>query len=84
MTKNELKDLLNGNSLNETHTLSATAIANISPFARVLLKMDNKMLDYYYEIDIDELISSEMPNEEYEKLRDQGWSIKEDKLILFF
>ena len=83
MTKNDLKDLLKDNSSEERHKIDAAATVNIGRFAFVSLQMDNKTLDYYYEIDIDELLNSEMPKEEYEVLRDQGWSIKGNKLILF-
>jgi hypothetical protein len=45
--------------------------------------LDKNTLDYFYEIDIDELLESEMPDDEYEVLKDQGWSIDRDKLKIF-
>lgn len=83
MTKNELKDLLKDNSSEEKHKINASALVNIGRFSFVSLQMDNKTLDYYYEIDIDDLLSSEFPKEEYEVLKDQGWSVKGNKLINF-
>jgi hypothetical protein len=76
MTKNELIELLKDNNLNEKHHISAAALANIIKFANVSLQMDSDTLDYYYEVNIDELVGSEMPEEEYKVMKDQGWAIK--------
>jgi len=76
MTKNELIELLKDNNLNEKHHISAAALANIIKFANVSLQMDSDTLDYYYEVKIDELVGSEMPEEEYNVMKDQGWAIK--------
>ena len=46
----------------------------------VNLRMDDKTLDYYYEVDIDELLESEMPNEEYGIMKEQGWTLNENNL----
>ena len=83
MTKNDLKELLKDNSNEEKHKIDASALVNISKFSFVSLQIDSKTLDYYYEIDIDDLISSEFPDEEYNVLKDQGWSVKGNKLINF-
>jgi hypothetical protein len=45
--------------------------------------MDNETLDYYYEVGIEELANSEMPYEQYEIMKEQGWSINGEKLIIF-
>ena len=76
MTKNELIELLKDNNLNEKHYISAAALANIIKFANVSLQMDSDTLDYYYEVNIDELVGSEMPEEEYKVMKEQGWAIK--------
>lgn len=76
MTKNELIELLKDNKSNERHPISAAALANIIKFANVSLQMDSDTLDYYYEVNIDELVGSEMPEEEYKVMKDQGWTIK--------
>jgi hypothetical protein len=47
------------------------------------LLMDKETLDYYYEIDADELLKSKMPKEEYEVMKDQGWFFKNGKIILY-
>jgi hypothetical protein len=83
MTKNDLKTLLKDNSSEEKHKLNASAFINIALFTDVALKMDEKTFDYYYEIDIDSLVNSKLPQEEYEVIKNQGWSVKGEKLILY-
>jgi hypothetical protein len=83
MTKNELIELLKDNNLNEKHHISAAALANIVKFANVSLQMDGDTLDYYYEVDIDELVESEMPQAEFTVMKDQGWGIKNNKLLIY-
>ena len=80
MTKNELIELLKDNKSNERHHISAAALANIIKFAAVNLRMDDKTLDYYYDVSIDELLGSEMPDEEYNVMKEQGWTINENYL----
>lgn len=83
MTKNDLKELLKGNSPKEKHNLSSSDFLNIGRFANVSLLMDKLTFDHYYEIDANELLGSKMPEEEYEVMKDQGWSIKGEKIILY-
>lgn len=83
MSKEELKELLKNNSTEVMHELSASDLVDIKEFVNVSLEIDRKTFDYYYKIDIDELLKSEMPTEEFNKLKNQGWSIFEDKVILF-
>lgn len=83
MTKNELIELLKGNSCEEKHEINASAVVNIGLFTPIALKMDEKTLDYYYELDIDNLVHSKLPQEEYEVLKDQGWSVKGNKIIVY-
>jgi hypothetical protein len=80
MTKEELKELFKDNKLSDSKKISAAALANIMKFAMVNLRMDDKTLDYYYEVDIDELLESEMPNEEYGIMKEQGWTLNENNL----
>lgn len=83
MTKIELKELLKDNLAKEKHNISSSDFLNISTFVNVQLKMDRNTFDYYYEIDVDKLLSSKMPNEEYEVMRNQGWVLEDDKLTIF-
>ena len=47
--------------------------------------MDRLTMNYYYEIDIDEISESEMPYEEYEQMEKDGWTYdnSSNKLILY-
>lgn len=83
MTSAELKELFKGNKKSDSKRISAAAVANINKFATVNLRMDDKTLDYYYEVDIDELVDSEMPKDEYGVMKEQGWKIKANKLIIY-
>jgi hypothetical protein len=83
MTKNELKELLKDNSVNEKHKINASAFVNIGLFVPIKLEMDKRSFDLYYEIDIGTLINSKLPNEEYEVLKDQGWSVVGEKIIVY-
>jgi len=80
MTKEGLIELLKKNKLSDSKKISAAALANIIKFAAVNLRMDDKTLDYYYDISIDELLGSEMPDEEYNVMKEQGWTINENYL----
>lgn len=83
MTSAEVKELFKDNKKSDSKKISAAALANITKFATVNLRMDSKTLDYYYEVDIDELVSSSMPKSEYEVMNEQGWKIKNNNLILY-
>ena len=80
MTKEELIELLKENKLSDSKRISAAALANIIKFAAVNLRMDDETLDYYYDVSIDDLLGSEMPDEEYEVMKEQGWTINKDFL----
>jgi hypothetical protein len=80
MTKEGLIELLKKNKLSDSKKISAAALANIIKFAAVNLRMDDKTLDYYYDVSIDELLGSEMPDEEYNVMKEQGWTINENYL----
>jgi len=80
MTKEELKELFKDNKLSSSKKISAAALANIMKFAMVNLQLDDKTLDYYYEVDIDELLDSEMPDEEYDVMKEQGWALNKNNL----
>ncbi len=80
MTKEELLELFKDNKLSDSKRISAAALANIIKFAAVNLRMDDDTLDYYYDVSIDDLLGSEMPDEEYEVMKEQGWTINENYL----
>lgn len=84
MTKDELKDALKDNTLSYSK-ISLSEMANIIRFANVELNIDKSSLDYYYTILVDNIVNSEMPTDELETLKRQGWSLTEDgkQIILY-
>ena len=84
MTLEELKEILGENTLSYSK-VSLAELANIMPIVEVNLEMDKHSLDYYYQIDVNELLESKMTKEEVEMLKEQGWSFNDDKtkIILF-
>ena len=84
MSLQEIEEIFGSNVLSY-NKVSMAQLANINKFVEVSLKMDYHSLDYYYEIDIEELVNSPIPKDELEVMRDQGWSLSDDKkhLILF-
>lgn len=81
MSLDELKSALDSNTLS-TSSVSASALANIMKFVDVKLQMDKHTFDYYYEMNVDDLLKSDMPKEEIETLKNQGWSFSNDKKTL--
>lgn len=84
MNRKELKRLLADNSTDKNGDLSATELYELSDYATVVIRMDDDTQDYYYELDVKTLLSSDMTDEGYETIRRQGWSLVNDKLVLFF
>lgn len=62
-----------------------TATYNIMEYVDINLQMDRLTMNYYYEVDIDELSNSKMPKEEYEQMKQDGWTYdpQKNKLILY-
>ena len=83
MRKEEIEEILRDNRLGFA-SVSFFEINELMKYAKVNLKMDSVSLDYYYEIDINELCDSHVPNEVVKNMKDRGWSMSEDgKIILF-
>ena len=83
MTKEELKDLLGDKPSLVPRKIMAKTLANLTRFVDVTIKINSETLDYYYEIDADDLVNSKLPREEYDVLKDQGWSLVENKIIIY-
>ena len=83
MTKEELKDLLGDKPSLIPRKIMAKTLANLTRFVDVTIKINSETLDYYYEIDADDLVNSKLPREEYDVLKDQGWSLVENKIIIY-
>ena len=78
MTLKEIEGAIGGNTLSY-YKITSSDLANIMKFVNVRLLIDKSCLDYYYEIDVDELKSSSMPNDELGTLKELGWSFNSDK-----
>lgn len=84
MTRTELGILLKDNNSDFSSKMKASDVAFLMRFTDVSMKIDEKSLDYFYEMDIDGLLKSEMPNKLYEDvIVRQGWFIDGDKLKVF-
>ena len=78
MTLKEIEGAIGGHTLSYSK-ITSSDLANIMKFVNVRLLIDKSCLDYYYEIDVDELKSSSMPNDELGTLKELGWSFNSDK-----
>lgn len=83
----KIEDLENAIGSNETSysKIGSTAITNIMQYVDVTLEMDRSSFDYYYKIDVNNLLKSDMPINDLEDLKKEGWAFSEDKksLIIF-
>ena len=84
MKKEEIKNILGGNELRFAN-VSFFEVNELMRYAKVNLKIDSVSLDYYYEIDIEELCKSSIPLDMVNGMKDRGWCISKDgkKIILF-
>jgi hypothetical protein len=84
MTRIELEEALGDNNIIST-SIKATELSSIMEYVKVDLQLDKRSLDYFYEIDVNELLSSKMPSNDLEDLKEEGWSLNKEKtkLILF-
>lgn len=84
MVLEDLKNALKGNELTATQ-IPATAVGNIMRYVDVKVMMDRTTMEYYYVIDVAELLESDMPKEDLDDLKEEGWSFSEDgkEIILY-
>lgn len=84
MSSKELKEMFTRNEP-LSNVVKMVQITNLMQFVNVNLQMDRTHMNYYYEIDIDELASSNIPNEEYEEMKKYGWTYNKNtnKLVLY-
>lgn len=78
MTLKDVEDILGENKLSYAK-ITMSDIANIMEYVKVDLLIDKECLDCYYEIDVNELISSNMPTYILDDLNSLGWSFNSDK-----
>lgn len=79
-----LTSILGNNTLSYSY-ISMASMANIMNYVNVKLQMDRSSLDYYYEISVNELVNSNINEDEIKIMQTQGWSFNNDKssLILY-
>lgn len=84
MSIEDLKSILGENKLSYS-TISFAEMANIMAYVGVKLQMDRHTLDYYYEIDVGDLLKSNITKDELDTLKKQGWAFNDnnEKIILY-
>ena len=84
MTIDDLNKAIGENEIG-FRKIGAPEIANIMPYVNVTLEMDEKSLDYYYNINVEELLESNMPLNDLDDLKEEGWAFDEDKknIVIF-
>lgn len=81
MTKQEIIDLINGNTAKKT-ALSLNDLADLKKVAYVFLGIDDDTYEYVYKVKVDELVGKEFRKE---LLTDYGWILsKDENLILLY
>lgn len=81
MNKNELKMLIRG-STKKNDTFPLADLAKLRAVANVTLEIDRETNDYYYKVNINELVDKEF---ETSIITDNGWelSLDEEHIFLF-
>ena len=85
MTREDIENVLKDNKLSK-RTLTASEMVNLISYVTPHLEMNRTNMEYYYRIPIKDLIESNMPIDDLDDLRNEGWSFDEsrDNLILIF
>lgn len=81
MKKDELKALIRS-GIRKNNTLPLADLAKLKQIANVSLDIDRETNDYFYRIDLNDLVGKEF---EYNLLTDNGWelSLDEQQILLF-
>lgn len=81
MSKDELKMLIRG-STKKNETFPLADLAKLRAVANVTLEIDRETNDYYYKVNINELVDKEF---ETSIITDNGWelSLDEEHIFLF-
>jgi hypothetical protein len=81
MKKDELKALIRS-GIRKNDTLPLADLAKLKQIANVSLDIDRETNDYFYRIDLNDLVGKEF---EYNLLTDNGWelSLDEQQILLF-
>lgn len=79
MNKDELKTMIrSGTRKNDTFPLAD--LAKLKAIANVTLEIDRETNDYYYKVDINDLVNKEF---EYNIITDNGWELSLDEQYMF-
>ena len=81
MSKDEIMEALEGNEI-AYRKIGSEEISNIMAYVPILLKIDEKTQDYFYQIDIEDLMESDMPTDDLADLKEEGWSIDDSESFL--
>ena len=84
MTREDIDIVVEDNDVTKRH-LTMTEVANITKYVNVNIEMDGGTLDYYYRINVEDLLNSDMPESVLDELGNQGWAYdeKRENLIIF-
>ena len=82
MTLEDLNNAIGENKI-EFRKIGAPEISNIMEHVNVTLEMDEKSLDYYYNINVNELLESDMPLDDLDDLKDKFCSYNKIKKYIF-
>ena len=81
VTKEEM-DARFGNVEPSTCKISITIVSKYMAYVPVELRMDHLTLDYYYEIDCNAMMKSDITEELLDEMQKYGWGYTEDGLKL--
>ena len=69
MTREDIDIVVEDNDVTKRH-LTMTEVANITKHVNVNIEMDGGTLDYYYRINVEDLLNSDMPESVLNELGD--------------
>lgn len=79
MTKDELKMLIRG-STKKNETFPLADLAKLKSVANVMLEIDRETNDYYYKVDVNDLVNKEF---DYSVISNNGWELSLDEQYMF-
>lgn len=82
MTGQQIREIFKANDNKQSIMPSMSTIANINIHTPVKLGMDEKTLDYYYEVDILEMAKSDIDDKLISQMKEDGWKVSKDRKSL--
>ena len=84
MSIDDLKNVLGNNKVTK-YSITAAEVSNIMQYTNVSLELDRGTLDYFYSIDVQSLLDSDMPVADLDDLKKQGWAfVEDDKYLILY